>query len=132
MSEIKPIRLPVRYDPKRGVIRDEMGNIVAEIPVGFGDRVTIEKRNAEIGEQIAAALNENATEQLAEAKAKVARFEAMLGSVADMRGFSWHMTRRRENNEDEWLSTSAYSDGVYGPFPDALSAFEAIQEGRDG
>lgn len=130
MSEIKPIRLPVRYDPKRGVIRDEMGNIVAEIPVGFGDRVTIEKRNSEIGEQIAAALN--AHEQLAEAKAKVARFEAMLANAGVIELMSGDCLERDPEFGGNWrlfVEGDGYNPATFGT---AYEAFEATQEKTDG
>lgn len=61
MSEIK---LPVRYDHSSSLLIEADGGPIA-------DCLT----NHEIGEQIAAALNATLTEQLAEAKARIAELE---------------------------------------------------------
>lgn len=60
-------------------------------------------------------------------KARVERYERMIDVTNDLRGFRWHIQRRRENNRIEWLSTDP-SGNVLGPFDTALEAFEAITE----
>jgi len=71
-------------------------------------------------------------EQLAEAKGKVERFEAMLGSVSEL-CFDDPSADICHNDNGTWTAvTHRPRLSLNGPHPDALTAFEAIQEGRDG
>ena len=66
--------------------------------------------------------------RIEELEGKVRELEAMLSRTNDIRGFSWHIQRRRENGQIEWFSTSAESGSVFGPFTSALEAFAALEE----
>jgi len=45
----------------------------------------------------------------------------------DIRGFGWHILRRRENDRMEWLTSNANEpDHVYGPFESVTEAFAAL------
>ena len=64
-------------------------------------------------------------DEIEKLRGEVQRYERMMNRVADIRGFSWHMLRRRENNQDEWLVSD--KGLVLGPFSTALEAFESLE-----
>ncbi len=68
---------------------------------------------------------ERLTADLVAARSEVERLTKFINHINDARGFSWHLQRRRENDRYEWFSCDAYS--VFGPFPTALEAFDAVK-----
>lgn len=101
-----------RFDAKSGHIFD-------------GDHAVAYSHVTEWGEELVEALNAHATltEQLAEAKAKVERFEpALMMALKGLRLYNMtHFSEQRRICQE-----------IEAMCPDVVDAFEALQEGRDG